>query len=286
MKVGANPVEIDIGDRREHISRGNHSDIRKFLPGASGRVMVSAEVGARNLTTVIAQLAPMAQTGYHRHTYSEAVTSLSGGVVVSVEGRRYRLRPYESIHIPAGCIHTAYGTSNIRPGLVHGAAASAEPEKEMVSASFPFIDRGIGSAGEDDPEFVSRLDLIEIYELSEGAFFRDLFASRYGSTGICGGYGEFNPGSSLPCHVHEYDESITIINGTAICEVAGKRYTVSDNDTVLVPRGRPHRFLNESRGKMAMVWVYAGDEPERELLKPAFCIGTEHCPCCRQESGN
>jgi len=60
---------------------------------------------------------------------------------------------------------------------------------------------------------------------------------RFGSVGICGGYGEFNPGSSLPCHLHKYDESITIIKGEAICEVAGKRYLLSDCDTGFVPEG-------------------------------------------------
>ncbi len=273
-------AEPEISDRMESISRGNQPDVRELAPGITGRLMVGEFNGARNLCTAISALTPAAQARYHRHTFSEAITPLEGPVVVSIEGRRYRLRPFETLHVPAGFYHTAYSVSNTVPTLVHGAFACAAPTREFTDRRFPFIDCGYAAAGESVPEFIARQDVIEIYELNEGARFRDLFASRYGSRGICGGYAEFDPGSSLPCHVHEYDESITIVKGTAICEVAGKRYTLSGNDTAIVPKGRPHRFLNESREIMAMVWVYAGDEPERTLKQPGYCIGYEHCPVC------
>lgn len=53
------------------------------------------------------------------------------------------------------------------------------------------------------------------YKLATGASFCDRFAGRFGSVGICGGYGEFQPGTGLPCHLHDYDESITIIQGAS-----------------------------------------------------------------------
>jgi mannose-6-phosphate isomerase-like protein (cupin superfamily) len=114
----------------------------------------------------------------------------------------------------------------------------------------------------------------ELYELSEGAMFVDLFASRLGSVGICGGYGRFIPGSSLPCHIHRFDESISIVEGEATCLVQGRRYQLSNNDTAFVPQGHPHRFLNLSTTKMAMIWVYAGNEPERTLVSSEYCDGT------------
>jgi hypothetical protein len=33
----------------------------------------------------------------------------------------------------------------------------------------------------------------------------------------------------------------------------------------------PHRFINESDQAMAMVWVYAGDEPERVVVENRRC---------------
>jgi mannose-6-phosphate isomerase-like protein (cupin superfamily) len=108
--------------------------------------------------------------------------------------------------------------------------------------------------------------------------FLDLFKGSLGSVGICGGYGRFRPGSSLPCHFHEYDESITIVEGSAVCLVKGARYQISGYGTAFVPAGRPHRFINETESDMAMIWVYAGNEPERILVEPEYCTGTLSWP--------
>jgi hypothetical protein len=51
------------------------------------------------------------------------------------------------------------------------------------------------------PETIVRFVSDSTYELAQNAFFNDLFARRFGSTGICGGYGNFLPGASLPCHI-------------------------------------------------------------------------------------
>ncbi len=126
----------------------------------------------------------------------------------------------------------------------------------------------------NNPESIVRFAHAEVYELSPGAEFRDLFAGRLGSAGICGGYRRFQPGRSLPCHVHEFDESITIVEGHALCLVEGNRYQVGGYDTAFVPEGKPHRFLNQSDAPMAMVWVYAGREPGRTLVDAAYCDGT------------
>ncbi len=91
---------------------------------------------------------------------------------------------------------------------------------------------------------------------------------------VSGGYGVFEPGASLPCHDHHYDESITIVRGRAICQVAGREYALADCATACIPRGRPHRFLNRSDRPLAMIWIYAGDEPERSLIEAGCCAGT------------
>ncbi len=128
-----------------------------------------------------------------------------------------------------------------------------------------------------------RFSKAEEYELSANAMFRDLFAKRLGSRHLRG-YGRFAPGASLPCHTHLYDESITIVEGAATCLVAGRRYSLSGCDTALVPKGQPHRFINESDEPMAMVWVYAGDEPERVIVDNAICSGRGNKFPCISES--
>jgi len=88
---------------------------------------------------------------------------------------------------------------------------------------------------------------------------------------MSGGYGLFAPGARLPCHRHDFDESITIVEGTAICVVEGREYPVSDLTTALAPRGRCHYFINRTQRPMAMVWVYAGDMPQRLVLNERCC---------------
>ena len=78
--------------------------------------------------------------------------------------------------------------------------------------------------------------------------------------------GMFRPGGRLPAHIHDFDESICIVEGTATCVVEGRRYAMSGYSTALQPRGRVHYFINETDQPMAMIWVYAGPRPERIVV--------------------
>lgn len=176
--------------------------------------------------------------------------------------------------MPAGVAHEVTNASSSSELLALSAFASDEITREPVNVAFEVKERGKKNPTPNDPEFIVRFAEAETYELSEGAEFRDLFAGRFGAIGICGGYGRFQPGASLPCHTHEYDESITVAEGEAACLVQGTKYVLSGCDTAFVPQGRPHRFLNHSDSPMAIVWVYAGSEPGRTLVNSSYCDGT------------
>ncbi len=242
-------------------------------PQVKLQTLVSELCDAIGFSTGIAAFAPGAALHYHMHQFSEAVTVLEGCATLLVQGRRYRLAPRDCAHIPAGVAHQVENNAQENPLLVHSAFASASPCRTKVDRIFPIDERGDESPSEGDPETITRFASSVIYELSNNALFTDLFARRFGAAGICGGYGRFLKGASLPCHTHDFDESITIVKGTAVCMVRGRRYELSNYDTAFVPRGVPHRFLNESFDEMAMVWVYAGDEPDRELVDPRLCSG-------------
>jgi quercetin dioxygenase-like cupin family protein len=83
---------------------------------------------------------------------------------------------------------------------------------------------------------------------------------------MSGGLGFFEPGGRLPAHVHDFDESIAIVGGEATCLVEGREYRLSDNATAMVPRGRVHCFINQTKEPMVMIWVYAGGMPERLVV--------------------
>jgi len=207
------------------------------------------------------------------HDCSEAITILSGHAIVLVEGRQYCLGHLDCLHVPAGVCHSVRSANASHAMLAHWSFASPEPKRTFVDGPLRVQQRDNGVPAPGDPESLRRFAEAEVYELSEGAWFRDLFAKRFGSAGICGGYGRFTPGSSLPCHTHHYDESITILSGSATCLVQGKRYELEGIHNAFVPQGKPHRFLNSGAGDMEMLWVYAGDEPDRVLVDNQYCSG-------------
>ena len=97
-------------------------------------------------------------------------------------------------------------------------------------------------------------------------FFPDFNADLVLGLEMSGGWGLFQPQGRLPAHLHDFDESISIVGGSATCRVEGREYAVADGGTALVPRGRVHYFINESQGTMEMLWVYAGPMPERSRI--------------------
>src|SRR5579872_2808511 len=216
---------------RLEVVRPGNGDAVVVSPGVSLRDFASRACGAEGFSTGTATFDAGAALPYHTHRFSEAVVILSGRALISVEGRRYLLEPFDCIHVPAGVPHEASNGSQHDPLLALSAFASAEPSRDLVDGNFAIEERALTNSSTSDPESIIRFAQAEVYELSDGAEFRDLFASRFGSVGICGGYGRFQPGASLPCHIHQYDESITIVEGEAVCLVQGNRYHLTGCDT-------------------------------------------------------
>jgi quercetin dioxygenase-like cupin family protein len=161
---------------------------------------------------------------------------------------------------------------------VHVALAMSAPERELVTRTFPRADMPPDSTGVSGMERVTRFQTAErSFGVGPGAEFIDYFnAELVPGIEMSGGYGRFQPGGRLPAHVHDFDESICIIDGTATCLVEGRTAAMSHCATAMVPRGRVHYFINESSAAMEMVWVYAGPRPERIVVDAA----------CATEAGN
>lgn len=249
-------------DRTQKVVSGSGESSAEFCTGVTVHDFAVESIGAVGFSTGMTTYAAGATLRHHIHDVNEAMTILEGSAQVLVAGREYILSPYDAIHIPAGAAHSivnmAAGTMRI-----HSAFGSARPLTQFVSDRF----------SDGFQETVLRFDERPVCELSPGAFFRDLFARRLGAVGICGGHGLFHPGASLPCHTHNYDESITIVSGEANCLVRGNQYRLSGYDTAFIPKGQPHRFINQSESTMAMIWVYAGDEPDRLVVDSGYCSG-------------
>jgi mannose-6-phosphate isomerase-like protein (cupin superfamily) len=260
-----------VSDRREVIERPDDAELVKLMPGVELCPLAGAHNGARNLFTGLLTLGPSASYRLYTRPVSEALILLEGDAVVDVEDRRYRLGPLDGINVAARIPRRVGNLSNSRPALFHVALASATPDQTWVNGQFTPAEQPAAAPGRAGAERLCRNDPATRFELAPRALFQDIYNIDLGSQGICGGYGVFQPGARLPCHRHEFDESITIVQGTATCVVEGRPHQLSGNATALVPQGRCHYFINLTLEPMAMIWVYAGDRPDRIVMDETFC---------------
>ncbi len=268
------PAETFRPDRPETITRLGHGPKVELAPNVRLECQVGDFNGARKLFTGLVTMSAGADLDYHRHACSESVTLLDGSLVFDVEGRRYTLGVLDNIVIPAGLAHAAHAPTEAR---LHVALAMAAPDRIAVEESFAVERMPDDSSGVAGAERVTRIQKAEWSSAGPGTKFVDYFNSGLmPALEMSGGYGIFEPNGRLPAHVHDFDESICITDGTATCIVEGHRYELTDFATALEPRGRVHYFINNSQGPMTMIWVYAGPMPERIVV----------AECCATVEGN
>lgn len=105
---------------------------------------------------------------------------------------------------------------------------------------------------------VSKYKEIKPFEMDEGVYFHEMIMKDMGPKTIIVGLATFKPGASLPCHIHNVEESVTILNGKAYCDVEGVRTYVEQYDTSFIPSTIPHRFVNASNSEeLVILWAYS-----------------------------
>ena len=238
-----------------------------LCPGVSFDCQVGAHNGAVNLTTGIVTFEPRAKLDNHRHTFGESITVLAGQLQVTVEGRIHKLGPLDNLSVPAGLAHKAANNGHGQ-AIVHIAMCSSTPDRELVEPghsmrSMPTDRSYTHPGGERFTSFTNS----SRYEPGPSASFVDYFnAELIPGFDMSGGYGIFQHGGRLPAHLHDFDESICIVEGRGTCWVEGRQYEMDGLTTALQPRGRIHYFINNGQEPMAMIWVYAGPMPERIVV--------------------
>ncbi|MEW6751430.1 MAG: aldolase/citrate lyase family protein [Candidatus Latescibacterota bacterium] len=263
----ARPPEQVRPDRPEVINPVGSGPRAELAGGVVFECLVGAHNQARSLTTGITTFAPGARLPYHTHPCSDSLTLLAGQATVEVEGRIYALEPLDNVTVPAGLAHSISNRSARAPAVFHSAMPTSRPESAPVERFYSRRAAPSDPSGQQGGERVTRTATAPRYEPGPATSFVDFF-NRGLMPGIemSGGYGRFSRGGRLPAHVHDFDESICIIEGSATCVVEGRRYALSERATALQPRGRVHYFVNESEEPMAMLWVYAGPEPRRLVV--------------------
>ncbi len=258
--------------RRESIQEVASAKVTVIVPGIELTPLVGAHNGAQKLFTGLLTMAPRSSYPVYARPCTEATIVVAGEIAVEVEDRRYRLGTTDAISVPRGLPRRLVNLSAGRPAVIHVSLAAAASTQTWVNGRFTPVEQPVTSAGLAGAERLCRNDPAGRFELAPRAHFQDLFGGDVGGEGICGGYGIFEPGARLPCHRHEFDESITIIQGAATCVVQGRRHELSRNATALVPQGLCHYFINLTLDPMAMIWVYAGDKPDRIVMDESYCL--------------
>lgn len=112
------------------------------------------------------------------------------------------------------------------------------------------------------------------YELDKGVLFRDMQTKETGTHTLSVGTATFQPGRYLPCHRHNCEEVIVILEGRAFVDVAGERTPMRPYDSSHVPEGVPHRFVNASKTEELMIlWIYSVLDVARLITDYSECMG-------------
>jgi quercetin dioxygenase-like cupin family protein len=100
-----------------------------------------------------------------------------------------------------------------------------------------------------------------------GAKTIPLVTRRTGATSFINGITIFEPNAAIPLHFHNCDESVLMLEGSAIAEIDGVEVPVNAGDTSFIPAGIPHRFRNVSTTEgMRILWTYASINATRTIV--------------------
>jgi quercetin dioxygenase-like cupin family protein len=110
------------------------------------------------------------------------------------------------------------------------------------------------------------------HDRGTGVKTRVLVSRRLGSENLTNGITVFPPGAKIALHWHNCDESVMILEGNAVCEVAGETYAMTRLDTTFVPANVPHRFLNQTDQPMSIMWTYAAGYVTRTFAETGVTV--------------
>jgi quercetin dioxygenase-like cupin family protein len=84
----------------------------------------------------------------------------------------------------------------------------------------------------------------------------------------------FGPGTGIPLHTHNVEETVLILEGEATVEIGEDTFELGTGDVTWAPAGVPHRFANRGAGPMRIYWVYGGRYVTRTIC--ATGVTVEH----------
>jgi len=116
---------------------------------------------------------------------------------------------------------------------------------------------------------VLKPDQIKSHDRGGGARTTPLVTPALGAQSFINGITEFLPGTAIPFHSHNCEESVMLLSGNAIMDVAGQdSHVLKPLDTTWIPPNVSHRFRNMSTTEpMKILWIYASPNATRTLTE-------------------
>ena len=95
------------------------------------------------------------------------------------------------------------------------------------------------------------------------------YVGRWNAEGnrVTTGITVFGPGTAIPLHTHNVEESVLILEGQATAVIGEDSFDLEPGDATWAPAGLPHRFVNRGEGPMRIYWVYGGREVTRTICE-------------------
>lgn len=100
-----------------------------------------------------------------------------------------------------------------------------------------------------------------------GARTLPMVSQGVGARDFLNGITAFPAGAAIPEHFHNCDESVMILQGSAVAHIDGEQYPVGVGDTSFIPAGIPHFFQNASEtDELHIFWTYASVDADRTIV--------------------
>lgn len=109
---------------------------------------------------------------------------------------------------------------------------------------------------------------LPVYERGGGARTTALVGPSIGASAFINGITSFAPGSAIPFHSHNCEESVMLVEGEAVLDIDGREIRLQPLDTTWIPPNVSHRFRNASQTQpMKIFWTYARVDATRTITE-------------------
>ncbi len=108
-----------------------------------------------------------------------------------------------------------------------------------------------------------------------------LVMPRIGARQLINGITAIAPGGAIAEHFHDCEESVIVLEGSAVAVLDGAEHAVGPGDTSWIPPGMPHFFRNASAtAPLRIFWTYASATATRTLVATGETrpVAAEHAP--------